>query len=160
MFIAVPAEIEEYVSDVSPNHWRVQAAIIHSIDNNNLLVNTYFPTYPKVIGFDCADLLSTLSSIKDVLQRNDYNSVVWTADTNAIFCRQLHFTIIIEFFIDQNEFTRAWDKFPIDFTHMYEVNYIRYTSTLDYFILMRILSKQETYICQSISQISALFSAI
>ena len=134
MFIADPAEIKEYVSDVSPNHWRVQAAIIHSLNNNVLIVNTYFPTNPKVIGFDFTDLLSTLLSIKDVLQRNDYNSVVWTDDINANFCRQSRFIKIIESFIDQNEFIRAWYKFPRDFTHIYEVNDISYTSTLDHFM--------------------------
>ena len=116
MFIAVPLEMKEYVLNVSPNHWRVQAAIIRSVNNNILIINTYFPTDPKVIEFDTTDLLSTLSSIKDVLQRNEYNSVVWTGDINANFCRQSRFTKMIESFIDENEVAIAWSKFQIDCT--------------------------------------------
>ena len=60
--------------------------------------------------------------------------MVWTGDINANFGGQSRFTKIIESFIDQNEFIRDWYKFPIDFTHIYEVNDNSYTSMLDHFM--------------------------
>ena len=135
MFIAVPAEIKESVRDISPDHWRVQAAIVHTTGNNILIVNTYFPTDPQVSDFDSSELLTTLSSIQDLLQRNDYNSVVWTGDINADFCRNNGFTKYIQSFIEENNLTEAWKKFPVDFTHVQEQNGKSSTSTLDHFML-------------------------
>ena len=43
MFIAVPVELKEFVTDVSPNHWRVQAVLLHTKDKNIMVINTYFP---------------------------------------------------------------------------------------------------------------------
>ncbi|MDP7404169.1 MAG: hypothetical protein QF782_01885, partial [Porticoccaceae bacterium] len=135
MFIAVPAEIKESVRDISPDNWRVQAAIVYTKGNNILIVNTYFPTDPQVSDFDPAELLTTLSSIQDLLKRNDYNSVVWTGDINAEFCRNNGFTKHIQSFINENNFIEAWKTYPIDFTHVQEKDGKSFTSTLDHFML-------------------------
>jgi endonuclease/exonuclease/phosphatase family metal-dependent hydrolase len=134
MFIAVPAEIKEHVTDVSPSHWRVQAVIVSSDDSKVLIINTYFPTDPKVQDFDSSELLTTLLSIEDVMKRNDYDSAVWAGDINADFSRRTRFTGIIKTFIDQNQLKKSWDKFPIDFTHVHEVDSTTYTSTIDHFM--------------------------
>ena len=44
MFIAIPAILKEKIIDVSPNHHRVQAALLTMNDEIFLIVNTYFPT--------------------------------------------------------------------------------------------------------------------
>ena len=134
MFIAVPADIKECITDVSPNHWRVQAAIIRTDGSNVLLINTYFPTDPKVNEFDSSELFTTLSAINELLQRKDYNSVVWTGDINAEFCRKTAFTKHIASFIEKNNLTMGWDKFPVDFTHVHEMNDTSHTSIIDHFI--------------------------
>ena len=134
MFIAVPAEIKEYVTDVSPNHWRVQAVIIRADPCSILLINTYFPTDPKVSDFDSAELITTISIINELLLRNDYNSVVWTGDLNAEFCRSTTFTQYIASYIENNNFKIGWNKFPVDFTHVCEKDESSYTSTIDHFI--------------------------
>ena len=52
MFIAIPNDIKEHVNDVSPAHWRVQAITLPTPYNKILIINSYFPTDPKVSEFD------------------------------------------------------------------------------------------------------------
>lgn len=87
MFIAIPNVIEHYVTDVSPNHWRVQAVILSTPKNKILLINTYFPTDPRINEFDTSDLLSTLSAISATMDENDYDNIIWGGDINADFAR-------------------------------------------------------------------------
>ena len=133
MFVAVPAVMKEYVEDISPNHWRVQAVLVRTVDNSIMIINTYFPTDPKSTDFDSSELMTTLSAIQDLLTRNDFNSVVWTGDINAEFSRRTEFTKSIESFIEENNFQRSWNQFQIDFTHVQDINGKSYTSTLDHF---------------------------
>ena len=122
MFVAVPAVMKEYVEDVSPNHWRVQAILVRTSDSAIMIINTYFPTDPKVPDYDSSELMTTLAAIQELLTRKDFNSVVWTGDINADFSRKTEFTKCIESFIDDNNFKCAWSHFPIDFTHVHELN--------------------------------------
>lgn len=133
MFIAVPDEIKEYVTDVSPSHWRVQAITLATPTNKILIINSYFPTDPKILEFDTCELLSTLSAINSVLEINDFDSVIWTGDINADFIRQTKFTDIMENFIDEKSLMKSWEKFVIDFTHSFECDDNCYVSTLDHF---------------------------
>ena len=134
MFIAIPAAIKEFVTDISPNHWRVQAVIVHTESNKIMIINSYFPTDSRVSEFDSSELLTVLSTIQDLLSRDDFNSVIWTGDINADFCRRTNFTKCIESFIDKNNFANSWEKFPIDFTHIQENNGKSFTSILDHFM--------------------------
>ena len=134
MFIAVPVQIKEHISDVSPKHWRVQAVTLRTPTRNILIINTYFPVDPHIHGFDTADLLSTLSAINDVIKGNELDSIVWIGDINADFSRQTRCTNMIESFIDQNEFSKSWDRFPTDFTHVYDINNVSHTSNIDHCI--------------------------
>ena len=43
MFICVPDSIKSYVTDISPDHWRIQAVVIESANSKTLLINSYFP---------------------------------------------------------------------------------------------------------------------
>ena len=133
MFIAVPDELKEYVVDVSPNHWRVQAIILITPKNKMLIINSYFPTDPQVLNFDPSELLTTLSVINDVLNGNDFDSVIWTGDINGDFIRQTQFTSIIESFINEKSLIKSWDKFAMDFTHLFDIEDHSYTSILDHF---------------------------
>ena len=65
MFIAIPGEIKKCVKDVSPNHWRVQAVILKMKKRKLLLINTYFPTDPKLKVFHTEELLTTLAAINN-----------------------------------------------------------------------------------------------
>ena len=76
MFIAVPVELKEFVTDVSPNHWRVQAILLHTVDNIIMIINTYFPTDSKVSDFDASELMTILSIIQDLLKKHEFNTIV------------------------------------------------------------------------------------
>ena len=78
MFIAVPNEIKENVSDVSPDHWRVQAVIVQSNEEKILILNTYFPVDPKTIRFNDNELLEILNVIENVIQVNEECSI-WSS---------------------------------------------------------------------------------
>ena len=133
MFIAVPKEIKENVKDISPNHWRTQAVIVHTLECDILVINSYFPTDPKTQDFDAADLLSTLDAINEVLNTNKFDHVVWAGDLNAHFNRNTKFTLIIDQFIKERNLLRSWDRFHVDFTHAVENNGRTFTSILDHF---------------------------
>ena len=73
------------VKDISPNHWRTQAVIVHTLECDILVINSYFPTDPKTQNFDAADLLSPLDAINEVLNTNKFDHVVWAGDLMQIF---------------------------------------------------------------------------
>ena len=133
MFIAIPVEIKGLIRDVSPPHWRVQAAVLSTASNKILIINSYFPTDPKLKDFDTTDLHSTLAAIEGVLSDNEYDSVIWGGDINADFIRNTTFTTTVERFIDDNSFEKSWDKFSIDYTHSSERDDHTFISTIDHF---------------------------
>ena len=133
MFVAIPLEIKELVIDVSPTHWRVQAIILSTPSNKVLIINSYFPTDCRGNEFDTTDLFSTLSAINSVLVENEYDSVIWGGDMNADFLRNTVFTSNISRFVEEKSFEKSWDKYPVDFTHVFEREEHTYTSTLDHF---------------------------
>ena len=64
---------------------------------------------------------------------NEYDSVIWGGYINADLVRHcLHkqFHPILE----EKSFEKSWDKYPIDFTHVFERKEHTYTSTLDHFL--------------------------
>ena len=144
MFIAVPVELKEFVTDVSPNHWRVQAILLHTVDNIIMIINTYFPTDSKVSDFDASELMTILSIIQDLLKKHEFNTIVWTGDLNADFSRKTTFTNLIKSFTTENGFLSSWEKFPVDFTHIQEKDGKSFTSTIDHFMLCENLSEVVT----------------
>ena len=132
MFIAIPRELNECVRDVSPEHWRVQAVLLSAPHRRLLIVNSYFPTDPRVTDFDTTDLGSTLAAIESVMKDNEYDSVVWMGDINADFERNSTFTRIVADFIEERCLEKSWEKYPIDHTHTFEKEGVTYTSTIDH----------------------------
>ena len=78
--------------------------------------------------FDTTDLFSTLSAINSVLMENEHDSVIWGGDINADFLRDIVFTSNIIRFVEEKSFEKSWDKYPIDFTHVFEREEHTYTS--------------------------------
>ena len=123
-----PKEIKESVKDISPTHWRTQGVIVHTLECDILVINSYFPSDPKMQNFDAADLLSTLDVINEVLNTNKFDHVVWAGDLNADFYRNIKLTLIIDQFIKERYLSKSWDKFQVDFTHVTENNGKTFTS--------------------------------
>ena len=101
MFIAVPEILKDCSKEIETNHWRLQAITISIPNNKILVINSYFPTDPKVSDFDTSDLLSTLSTISEILENEDFSAAVWTGDINASFLRNTKFTRIIDEFLQE-----------------------------------------------------------
>ena len=133
MFIAVPSDMKEYVTDVSPPSSRVQCILIESGNGNTLLVNTYFPTDPRTDNFDDNDLMTTLTEIRTVLNDQEFCRLLWAGDINTDFSRNTAFVRNVEDFIDELNLVKSWDNYDVDFTHCYEVNNSSYFSTIDHF---------------------------
>ena len=85
MFICVPDSIKSYVTDISPDHWRIQAVVIESANSKTLLINSYFP-YDKRNQEDndeLDDLTETLEVIRNIIKDCECDSVVLAGDLNA-----------------------------------------------------------------------------
>ena len=117
MFVAVPICLKESVQDVSPLSPRIQSILIKTQNDKIMLLNTYFPTDPRCNDFDEADLLLTLSGVKEVIENHDIDRLVWTGDINADFRRNTKFVHLINEFICELNISKSWDIYEIDFTH-------------------------------------------
>ena len=134
MFIAIPKFMEQNTKNVSPDHWRLQALTLNMSNNKILVINSYFPTDPKIKDFDTDDLFSTLSAIQGILNDNSFDSVIWMGDINTDFSRNSQFTRYIQDFIDETSLQKSWDKYDVDYTHAYDIDGKTFTSTLDHFL--------------------------
>ena len=134
-------EFKKFAKEVNTFNWRTQALTLTFPENKIMIINSYFPTDPKVNEFDTSDLLCTLSANNDVLSNIDFHSLIWTGDINADFIRQTQFTKIIDEFIEEKALVKSWNKFPVDFTHSQETRNRAYTSTLDHFFWSERLSE-------------------
>ena len=71
--------------------------------------------------------------ISSVLQNNDFKELIWTGDINADFSRATKFVQILRHFVEENDLTKAWERFEVDFTHTNDVDNITHVSTIDHF---------------------------
>ena len=133
MFIAVPLTLKETIKDVSPNHWRIQAVVVSGGNSKILIINTYFPTDPRINDFDTSDLMSTLDAINETLANVEFDNVVWAGDLNADFGRNSKFTSLVDDFTKDKGLLRAWDRFMVSYTHATEIDGKTYTSKIDHF---------------------------
>ena len=134
LFIAVPDIFKNEVRDISPSFWRTQAIILKVRSSRLLLINSYFPTDPGTLIFDDTELLETLQSVKEVIEGNDFDQIVWLGDLNADFVRKTGHVENIRNFITENNFIKANDNFAIDFTHYQEAHEITHVSTVDHIV--------------------------
>ena len=135
MFICVPDCIKSCVTDISPDHWRVQAVVIESAQSKTLLINSYFP-YDKrnqEDEEDINDLIETLEVIRNIIQGCECDSVVLAGDLNADYSRNTQHANTVKETIEEQHLTAAWDCFEIDFTCTYEREGVSHLSTLDHF---------------------------
>ena len=133
MFIAFPDSIKNQVTDVSPGFWRLQAVKIKFMSSNLLLINSYFPTDPQRNNADNAELLETLGHIKQIIEKNSFDTVLWAGDINSDFSRNSNHTRAVKDALEDLGLLEAWDQFTTDFTCTHEMLGQTFTSTLDHF---------------------------
>ena len=149
--IDVPSCLKEKVEDVSPPSLRIQSALIETQHCKIMLINTYFPQDPRCADFDETEVTLMLSDIRNVMNKYEFDQLIWTGDINADFKRSTRFVEIIENFIWEVDICKSWDKYQIenfiwevdtckswdkyqiDFTHATEINGDTRISTIDHF---------------------------
>ncbi len=132
MFIAVPKCLKEKVKEVPVKSKRIQSIRVTLEDRTFLLINSYFPTDPRV-DFDENNLLLLLSEIEDIIETSTFDHFVLGGDINADFTRNTKFVRIIEEFINKIGVCRSWNEYPVEFTHFMERDGITHISTIDHF---------------------------
>ena len=133
MFIAVPDAFKNNVDDVSPDYWRLQAVILKCGNSKIILINSYFPVDPRTKTFDDSELLETLDHIRNILNKNEFNHILWTGDINSDFLRNTGHVNVVKQFIEEFSFQPSWQLFDVDFTNYHEVDGESFTSTIDHF---------------------------
>jgi hypothetical protein len=133
MFIAIPKAIKNRTTDVSPASSRVQAIIIERENKKLLVINSYFPQDSQNSEVSLSDLSTTLLSIRETINNNNFDDLIWTGYINADFRRSTIFTELVNEFTRELNIHKSWDKFFIDFTHANDMNGTTYTSVIDHF---------------------------
>ena len=133
MFMAVPENFNSSILDVSPEHWRLQAAILKADGANLLVINSYFPTDKGLVRIDEAELEVIFATIEEIIEQNQFSSLIWCGDINADFLRKSGHVRSVQQFIERLSLCSAWDRFRIDFTHFHEANNHTSVSTIDHF---------------------------
>ena len=130
MFIAIPDSIKGLIKDVSPGHWRLQAITITSPTSKTLLINSYFPTDSRTNNTE--ELFETINIIRNVIETNPCDAVVWAGDLNADYSRNTAHARLVKESMDDMNMKSAWEKFEADFTCVSEVGGITRISTIDH----------------------------
>ena len=92
-----PGSIDKFITRLpvkSSN--RVQACLIHLPRSRILWLNSYFPTDPQTLNFDDSDIRETISAIKNVIENNDYDEILWQGDINTDFSRKSKYVEVVK----------------------------------------------------------------
>ena len=81
-----------------------------------------------------------LKEIEKVISENTFDHVVLGGDINADFSRKTKHVDLISDFVTRNGFEKAWDRYPVSFTHLMEKEGVSHTSTIDHFFWNRRLT--------------------
>ena len=123
------------VEDISPDLYRVQVLKKHFKTTSCVLVNSYFPCDTKAPRREDPELLETLNSIKSVLRKIEFTSVIWARDINADFVRHTNHTEAVQDVLDELNLFTLWEKHEVNFTCMHKINEVTHVSKLDHFFL-------------------------
>ena len=126
-------ELNVRKSKVPSTHWRVQAQILHFSSYKLLWLNCYFPCDPRVMNFDETELLLVQSCVRDILEVGGYDDCLCAGDWNYDQRRKSGFAASMKNFLESVGLVSAWERFPIDFTHLHTDD--KSTSVLDNFYM-------------------------
>ena len=83
MYIAIPKTLKNSTTDVSPISSRIQAIIIEIGIKKFMIINSYFPQ--DLQNDELSELMTTLISIQETINKYDFDHLIWTGDINADF---------------------------------------------------------------------------
>ena len=131
--MAIPDVMKENVTDISPSHWRIQAALIKKKNSKIMIINSYFPQDSKSLTTLDHQLEELIAAINSLLMNYQFDDVIWMGDVNADFCRNTKHVWRIGAYLNDTKLVKAWDSFQIDFTHEFENDQTTFTCNIDHF---------------------------
>ena len=81
---AISNQFKNYVKDISPNSWRLQA-LKFSFKEEFILINSYLPVDNRQ---NYQETLETLAMITYIAKEHSPCPIIWTGDLNSDFRRQ------------------------------------------------------------------------
>ena len=104
---------------VGSTHWRVQAQILHFSNYKLLWMNVYFPVDSRILNFDDAELLLVQNCVREILEAGGYDDSLCAGDWNYDQRRTSGYANSMHQFLESVGLVSAWDRFPVDFTHLH-----------------------------------------
>ena len=103
---------------------RVQGCIVTLPDSKSgslsklLWINSYLSSDPGNRGhYDETELRKTLAGVRELIEKNAHDNILWQSDLNVDFGRKPRQVDILSDFIENLGLENAWSKFGIDFTY-------------------------------------------
>ena len=82
-------------------NFRIQAQILNFSSTRLLWLNSYFPTDPQCKNFDDSELLEVLAEIECIMDKAQFDDVLWQGDLNWDMSRTSEFSVIMRRFLDR-----------------------------------------------------------
>ena len=114
-------------------NWRLQAQILQIKQYKIIWINCYFPPDPQTLQYDDEDLEGVLNEIENILDSNTFDDCIVGGDINFDSTRSTGFANTVRNFFSRLGLVSAWQKFPIDFTHIHTE--MKSLATLDHFFV-------------------------
>ena len=103
-------ELSKYVSQVKCENFRLQATKFDFPDRKMLFINCYFPCDTRNENNDNAELISTLSDIRILIEQENCQHVLLSGDLNSHFSRNNTFTNIIKSLFEDLNLNIIWQN--------------------------------------------------
>ena len=113
--------------------FRLQAQILNFSSTRLLWLNSYLPTDPQNGTFDDSELLEVLAEVESIMDKAQFDDILWQGDLNWDMSRNSEFAIVMRRFMDRIGLVSLWERHPVDYTHIH-TDY-KSTSVLDHFIM-------------------------
>ena len=104
---------------ISTKNFRLQAQVIKMPGLSILWLNSYFPTDPQSAQYDEQELVELLTEVENILDKEEFDHVLWGGDFNWDKSRVTSFSMAITNFMEKIGLVSVWDKFPVFYTHVH-----------------------------------------
>ena len=118
---------------IKTSSFRIQAQILNFPSTRLLWINTYLPNDPLTIIFDDQELTNVLSEIESILDKSDFDDIIWQGDLNWEMTRLSGFSSRIKQFLERLGLVSVWEHHPVSYTHIHTD--LVSTTTLDHFVV-------------------------
>ena len=118
---------------IPTKNFRLQAQVLHFPNTVLLWINSYFPTDPLTVRFDETELLEVLNEAEDIMDKTEFDNILWGGDFNWDPMRVTGFSETVGRFMEKIGLVSLWERFSISHTHIHTD--FKSTATLDHFMV-------------------------